>query len=170
MTMGSVQRTSKKKKSWIRKKSPRVSFLFFYGFTLSLTWRVTGTEQHTLQFDVKELQDKNSCIEACLKGQPVAWLPTKKTDHYRQDISKADGKKMPALEMLGPAKRKKHELQAESEDPETTGNEDREAASQGGEMKKPPKKARHDSSDTGESCEAGAGRQLEVFEDLEQPT
>ena len=38
---------------------------------------------------------------------------------------------MPALETLGPAKRKKHELQAESKDPETTGNEDREAASQG---------------------------------------
>ena len=73
----------------------------------------------------------------------------------------------PALEMLGPAKRKKHELQAESEDPETTGIEDREAASQGGEP--PRKKARHDSSDTGESREAEAGRQLEVStKDLEQ--
>jgi hypothetical protein len=102
-------------------------------------------------------------------SQLHGYLP-KKTDHYRQDISQADGKKMPALEMLGPAKRKKHELQAESEDPETTGNEDRDAASQGSEMKKPPKKkARHDSSDTGESREAEAGRQLEVStEDLKQ--
>ena len=125
-----------------------------------------------------ELHDKNSRIEACLKGQPVAWLPTKKTDHYRQDISRADSKKMPALETLGPAKRKKHELQAESEDPETTGNEDREAASQGGEMEKPPtKKARRDNLDTGEGREAdqacaqagAAGRQHETStEDLEQ--
>ena len=72
--------------------------------------------------------------------------------------------------MPGPAKRKRHELRAESEDPDANEDGDREAALQAmqgdSEMKKPPKKkARCD--DIGK---AEAGQQLEGSTgDLEQP-
>jgi hypothetical protein len=146
-------------------EEPKGEFSFFYGFTYpfaDMTCHWHSTHSNSTRW---ELQDKDSRIEACLKGQSTAWLITKKkTDHYRQDISKADDKKMSAFDTPGPAKRKVHELQAEFEDPDTTGIEDREAASQGGEMKKPPKRVRRDDSDTAEGRETQAetGHQLGV--------